>query len=459
MGGTFGGGGGDDGGDGDSTTGSSGDDVGGSGDGGGSGRQRDAGARGGSGGGDDDGGGRAGGGDGELWHPAYPIDPSASTPPSPATPACIRHYTAAFMSLPEEAQQAAVAAARCSAAAGQHRAPGQPRGGGVQEELSAHVHVATVVAFRNAIAGDEVACALHLSQRGFFGTAWTRAVPAGLTAIDSCDLRVGLIRMLRLPLPELAGSRCPHCSAHLTEMDVYHYDTCGPPTKRHDVFGGVLERVYLTLPGVGVVRREPPGILRDPAHPRRRLDHAFGPLTAPYPNNTKQIVTDQTIIDPLNVTHVRGAATEGGHAAEEARALKVKENVPFIDASLYEFVPIAVEAHGGVDDGFVARLRQWARWRADAALTDAAADDEVLRLRRDVLAGQFLEAWRRLLSAGLLVACVGHIRRSIASAQMKEGGRSGRQEQEAGWNVRLYQQLESASARRALGVMSGGYAI
>ena len=78
-----------------------------------------------------------------------------------------------------------------------------------------------------------------------------------------------------------------------------------------------------------------------------------------------------------------GAAKEAGFAAERARAQKVQENVPFIDGSLYEFVPIAVEVHGGVDSEFVARLRQWARWRADAAMSDAAADDEVLRLRRD----------------------------------------------------------------------------
>ena len=130
----------------------------------------------------------------------------------------------------------------------------------------------------------------------------------------------------------------------------------------------------------------------------------------------------------------------------------MQENVPFIDASLYEFVPIAVEVHGAVDSGFVARLRQWARWRADAALTDAAADDEVLRMRRDVLAGQFLEAWRRLMSAGLMMACVGQIRRSIERAQLADGGRSGRQEREAGWSVRVYQQLELESSRRALGV-------
>ena len=85
-------------------------------------------------------------------------------------------------------------------------------------------------------------------------------------------------------------------------------------------------------------------------------------------------------------------------------------------------------------------------------MADAAADDEVLRLRRDALAAQFLEAWRRLMSAGLMVACVGHIRRSIERGQLADGGRSGRQEREAGWSARVYQQLELESSRRALGV-------
>ena len=128
------------------------------------------------------------------------------------------------------------------------------------------------------------------------------------------------------------------------------------------------------------------------------------------------------------------------------------ENVPYIDSSLYEFVPLAVEVHGGVDSRFVERLQQWARWRADAAMTDAAADDEVLRMRREVLAAQILEAWRRLLSAGLMVACVGHIRRCIERGQLADGGRSGRQEREAGWHVQVYQSLQLESSRRALGV-------
>jgi hypothetical protein len=363
------------------------------------------------------------------------------------------------MSLPAEAQLAAVAAALRSAPAGRHRAPGQPRGGGVQEVLSAHVHVTTAVAFDHATASDDAARAQYLSQRGWLGTAWTRAMPAGLTAIDSRDLRIGLIRMLRLPLPELAGSRCPQCSAHLTELDVYHYDSCGGAlTPRHHAFGGVLERVYLTLPGVGVVRREPTGILRSAAHPHRRPDHAFGPLRVPFPNNTKQIVTDHTFADPVNVTHQHGAAREEGHAADKARADKVKQNVPYLDTSLYEFVPLALEVHGGVDSRFVGQLRQWARWRADAAVTDVAADDEVVRMRRDVLAAQILEAWRRLLSAGLMVACVGHIRRCIERGQLANGGRSGRQEREAGWHAQVYQALELESSRRALGV-SGVQAI
>ena len=322
----------------------------------------------------------------------------------------------------------------------------------MQAALSAHVHAATVAAFDAATAGDDAARALYLSQRGWLGTAWTRALPAGLTAIDSRDLRIGLIRMLRLPLPELADSRCPHCSAALTEKDVYHFDSCGPLTVRHHAFGGVLERVYLTLPGVGVVRREPTGIIRSRAHPHRRPDHAFGPLNAPFPNNTKQIVTDHTLRDPVNVTHQQSAAREEGHTASRARAQKVAENVPFLDTSLYEFVPLAVEVHGGVDDRFVAQLQQWARWRADAALTDAVADDEVLRMRREVLAAQILEAWRRLLSAGLLVSCVGHIRRCIERGQLADGGRSGRQEREAGWHVQAYQSLECVSSRRGLGV-------
>ena len=134
------------------------------------------------------------------------------------------------------------------------------------------------------------------------------------------------------------------------------------------------------------------------------------------------------------------------------------QNVQHIDGSLYEFVGIGIEVHGGVDAGFEDLLRGWAKMKAAAAGTHSSADDSVVQMRRDVLAAQILQQWRWVLSAALLVASVKHIRRGIEDAHLAQGG-VGRDDGDTNWAVRALRAAHLPSSRRAMGVTGGAWRV
>jgi hypothetical protein len=236
-----------------------------------------------------------------------------------------------------------------------------------------------------------------------------------------------MLRFLHLTPPEVHGLNCPHCRKGLGDFGplyASHMSSCSHShTKEHDEVGQTLRGIFESQPGVAGVRVEPNGIfgITKRSGYKKRPDFAFGPLNVAPPGNTKIIVVDQTLVDPLCATAIRLAATEDGAkpgaSALRARNKKLKEcSDGELDETLYDFVAFVMETHGYLDGYALARLRQWAQY---SALDRIARSDGVNAEERcSQLAAQLLTIWQRALSVSLARTTVRKIRRGLQDANV-----------------------------------------
>ena len=324
----------------------------------------------------------------------------------------------------------------------------------VQSHIADSVHAALLGAHVDTIRDDRRAFEQHRSQSGEVGTAWLDAPSSGPTAVDTELARIAFLDAHALPLPEAAGLACPSCNVALDPATaILHLGgACDKhKTARHRALGRALILIISALAGVEYIVAEPRGIYDNPAVPDARPDFVFGPVTgAPAPYDSKQSVVDHTVVSSLSATRLAAAAKEEpGAAAAAAHNKKVASCTPFLDATRYTFVPFAVEAHGRLHPDALAFLRMLATTVAQQKLSSTVhpTDSDVAARTVNLMAGQLLTSWLRLISTVLVTVRANRVLVMLAKAR---GRANGHRPVRKGRGAYAYAHISLPSVRRLL---------
>jgi hypothetical protein len=362
-------------------------------------------------------------------------------------------------------------------------APPQPAPAHVQRTLSRPIYDLLVKDFRDNVLTTDDQRATHLSQAGLLGTAWMRALPRRGDEIDAGDFRLGLAFFLGVAIAGFAGARCK-CGATLTAVDgAAHVNRCTNhhnTTVRHNDFGkGWCKAIRTIHPGSWPMPGED-GIVDCGTRTvwMRQADGTQAPVTkGVFPDRMLSGMPGdgpgvRWLLDFRITDAGKGAAAAAAAAADAVAA--GRQPRPYLPAtvpnhaaaaahaeklSFYSGVqlregdivlPVAVELHGGLLEGYITspdgerrasaweRMRLWARARCQG---DTQRTETLL--------------WvcRRELSLTLFRARVGHLRRALErlggwAARAEGEGQAGRRQAGRGAAAggRIMQASTSASA-------------
>ena len=266
------------------------------------------------------------------------------------------------------------------------------------------------------LAGDDEACARHLSQCGWLGTAWLRVLPRRDTAIDSTTYLLNLAMFLGLAVAGFGGRQCQCGEVLSAETGVGHANRCIHHEKRtrHDTVGRGFDAVVRTIcpssvwlgegseaPAIGTVQRE------EWVDGRRQLvEHAVRPDRTgsgmPGDPPTQRRHVDFKVVDPCGLSFTRragGSAETPLLAAEDMHARTVRHySAPGLVASTDVVMPVVVEVYGGLHTSVREQLWRWVL---------AAQGGHVQR------AAQMMCLIQQEWSLWLLRARVGHVRTAM----------------------------------------------
>ena len=162
------------------------------------------------------------------------------------------------------------------------------------------------------------------SQEGPVPGCWLDAIPASSLGLKLMNSQFRISVATRLGRKVTEPHSCSRCGKEVLPDGLHGFSCIRSAGRlpRHTMLNDIVRRALASC-GVSSIL-EPPGLCRGDG---KRVD---GVTLVPWTRG-RTLTWDTTIVDPLAPSHIVRTAATGGHAVEEAEALKIRKYQDLID--------------------------------------------------------------------------------------------------------------------------------